>query len=244
MASARAGGHGAAGWRGRASRLCGADGPRAARFRAAGRARRAAGVSRGDARLEYPGASGSLVRDHGDGRGVPHAEPAADRRAVRRHAAAVGGGAADRQFRSRAARPADRRSRAGRHPCLRHRRAGRCVGRSARRRVGERARPGSGDDRGRAGMGRVRRDRAVGPVFHLRHDGRAERRHLHPPVELPAHDAAAAGRRARHHPRRRGARRGADVPRLSMGAAFRRAGGRREAGAAGPSRRRRAAGPR
>ena len=86
--------------------------------------------SGGDARLEYAGACRDVVRDHGHGRGLPHAQSAADALRSSRRCCAVGLSRDRRQRRSRAVGAADRRTHADGRACADHRRSGGCVERA------------------------------------------------------------------------------------------------------------------
>ncbi len=223
MVSRSPGGDRAGRGRDRPDRLRRPAGPLPSGLGDAGRPGRGGGRPRGHPGLEHPGPRRGLVRRHGHGRGVPHAESAPDRRAPGRDDRPVPGARPDRLRRPGAAGRPDPGARSGDRAPADHRR---------RRRRGP-ARPGrpdgaaAGPGDGRGGLGRLRRDRALRPVLHLGHDRRPQGRNLHPPVQLLAHPAGAAGRR--DGDLRRGHRPGggADVPRQRLGPAVRGPGGRR-----------------
>ena len=177
-----------------------------------------------------------VVRHHGHGRGLPHAQSAPDLRAARGHGRAVAARACWSSARtSLPLARADRRGRAVDRAAAGHR----CARRTPRRcRRGSSVcalEPLIAQARGDVRLGRLRRDHALRPVLHLGHHGRAQGRDLHASLELPAHAARAAGRRHGHQRARQRAGRGADVSRQCLGPAVRRAGRRREAGAARPA---------
>ena len=141
--------------------------------------RRARRRSRRDAGLEHAGACRSLVRDHGHGRGLPHAQsaphlPRSSRRWSRSPARACWSSAPTSLPLAREIAEARRRSNACCSSMARRSRDAIAGGRSAMRaRAADRARAR------RRRLGRLRRDRALRPVLHLGHDRRAQGRDLH-----------------------------------------------------------------
>ena len=144
--------------------------------------------------LEHRPPYRGLVRDHGDRRGLPHAEPAPVRRAALLH----------HQPRRRSDHlhrpdlPADADGSTAPHAHRRavHRHDRR--GPHARRSACEGALCYETPDRGarrRLRLGRVRRADRLRPLLHLRHHRQPEGRALFAPLELPAHPDHAAGRR-------------------------------------------------
>ena len=180
---------------------------------------------RRDPRLELGPAHGGLVRCDGHGRRLPHAEPApAPRSAGLDHQPRGRSGHLRRHHLRTAARPgpsADAVRREGRRADRRQPHAAGPAGR----------RPLRGADRRaphRRELGRLRRGDGRGPLLHLGHDRRPQGGALQPPLQLPAYDDDAAGRRHGSGSQRRGAAGGANVPRQRLGPDLLVPGRRRE----------------
>ncbi len=176
--------------------------------------------------LEHGAPSGGLVRHHGDGRCLPHAEPAPLRRAARLHHQSRRGQARLPRPDLRADPRGDRGQAAQGEGLCHHDGQGPHAGNEAAERALLRGNRGS---RGRQlQMGGSGRERRLRPLLHLGHDGQSEGRALFAPFQRAAFDGGQHGRRARHEIGGRDPAGGADVPCERLGHRLRGARRRRE----------------